>query len=64
MKRFASRLVKALRQRAAARAYRQASQRTTRLYAEHAAIAAELRAALDAEVLAAESMEKVFNPTT
>lgn len=64
MKRLIAKLALALRHRAAIRAYRQASQRTTRLYAENAAIAAELRVALDAEAAAAERMEKAFNPTT
>ena len=64
MKRLISIIVQTLLRGAAARAYRHASRRTSKLYAEKAAVNAELQTALKAEAAAAERMEKAFNPTT
>lgn len=50
-----------LRQRAAIRAYRHCSIRTSELYASYNTIGAELRTAIEAETAAANHMERLLN---
>jgi len=58
MKRLFASLLYRLRHRAAVRRYRQCSARTTQLFADYAAIGADLRAALAAENKAEKHMEQ------
>jgi hypothetical protein len=61
MKRLFSALLHAYRVRAAVRAYRNCSRRTTELTITRSDLTAELRAANDAETAAAERMEQLLN---
>jgi hypothetical protein len=61
MKRAFYALLRRLRERAAIRAYRHCSKRTSDLFASYNTIGAELRTAIEAETAAANRMERLLN---